>query len=142
MAGCKTDFLCTLLSCYRLGLFFYIFTRTLPGLLSTCKFLSSSSFVGCQFDNFNIYLLHLETFLTTHLFLPPGVAKAKGPLGLASMQLPVFPESAYCGNYFSSLFAKNFLCIALTTRCPLPLNILEHGYKLHQAIVAILLVNY
>ena len=62
------------LSCYRLGLFFYIFTRILPGL----------------FDNFNIYLLHLETFFDNHLFLPPGAAKAEGPLGLASMQLPVF----------------------------------------------------
>ena len=68
------------LSCYRLGLFFYIFTRILPGL----------------FDNFNIYLLHLETFFDNHLFLSPGAAKAEGPLGLASMQLPVFfPESAY-----------------------------------------------
>ena len=78
------------LSCYRLGLFFYIFTRILPGLLLTCKFLSSHSFVGCQFDNFNIYFLHLETFFDNHLFLPPGAAKAEGPLGLASMQLPVF----------------------------------------------------
>ena len=78
------------LSCYRLGLFFYIFTRILPGLLLTCKFLSSHSFVGCQFDNFNIYLLHLETFFDNHLFLPPGAAKAEGPLGLASMQLSVF----------------------------------------------------
>ena len=38
----------------------------------------------------NIYLLHLETFPTTHLFLPPGATKAAGPLGLASMQFPVF----------------------------------------------------
>ena len=78
------------LSCYHLGLFFYIFIRILPGLLSTCKFLSSRSFLGCQFDNFNIYLLRLETFFDNHLFLPPGVARAEGPLGLASMQLPVF----------------------------------------------------
>ena len=69
------------LSCYRLGLFFYIFTRILPGLLLTCKFLRSRSILGCQFDNFNIYWLHLETFFDNHLFLPPGAA---------SMQLPVF----------------------------------------------------
>ena len=78
------------LSCYRLGLFLYLFIRILPGLLLTCKFLSSRSFFGCQFDHFNIYLLGLETFFDNHLFLPPGAAKAEGPLGLASMQLLVF----------------------------------------------------
>ena len=83
------------LSCYHLGLFFYIFIRILPGLLSTCKFLSSRSFLGCQFDNFNIYLLRLETFFDNHLFLPPGATKAEGPLSLAFMQLP---ESAH-GNF-------------------------------------------
>ena len=78
------------LSCYRLGLFLYLFIRILPGLLLTCKFLSSRSFFGCQFDHFNIYLLGLETFFDNHLFLPPGAAKAEGPLGRASMQLSVF----------------------------------------------------
>ena len=78
------------LSCYQLGIFFYIFIRILPGLLSTCKFLSSRSFLGCQFDNFNVYLLRLETFFDNHLFLLPGAARAEGPLSLASMQLPVF----------------------------------------------------
>ena len=82
------------LSCYRLGLFFYIFTRILPGLLLTCKFLRSRSILGCQFDNFNIYWLHLETFFDNHLFLPPGAA---------SMQLPVF---SWIG-VFKDMFQKN-----------------------------------
>ena len=89
------------LSCYHLGLFFYIFIRILPGLLSTCKFLSSRSFLGCQFDNFNIYLLRLETFFDNHLFLPPGAARAEGPLGLASMQLPVFSWIGVLDVFFS-----------------------------------------
>ena len=93
------------LSCYNLGLFFYIFIRILPGLLSTCKFLSSRSFLGCQFDNFNIYLLRLETFFDNHLFLPPGATKAEGPLSLASMQLPVFSWiGVFCRLHGYSMF--------------------------------------
>ena len=99
------------LSCYQLGIFFYIFIRILPGLLSTCKFLSSRSFLGCQFDNFNIYLLRLETFFDNHLFLPPSAAKAEGPLGLASMQLPVF---SWIGVLFWVVFTRSFSILRLS----------------------------
>ena len=95
------------LSCYHLGLFFYIFTKILPGLHLTYKFLSSRSFLGCQFDNFNIYKLHRDTFFDNHLFLPPGAAKAEGPLGLASMQLPVF---SWIGVLYNFVAASVHVC--------------------------------
>ena len=66
------------------------FINRILGVRLTCFDCKSMNGAPVLSSDINIYLLHLETFPTTHLFLPPGATKAEGPLGLASMQLPVF----------------------------------------------------